>query len=170
MANIQLHILADSAFTLAIIHFMEKHNVKKSAILKKAIAALRWTLEAQTFSKEQYKKDKKPSFDTEYNHFFIITEEESNFLEHCSKVNGYFSKSDFVRDILTLYMTNADIMTEEVYLERLNSDKQIFTNQIIDLTKVCSIRLKRFEYYIRSFSKQFRDFYFQMKCLQKYIQ
>ncbi|MBR3731355.1 MAG: hypothetical protein IKN25_01790 [Spirochaetales bacterium] len=169
MKNTQLHILADTAFTLAIIHFMAKHNLKKSAILKKAIAALRWTMEAQTFSKEEYKKDRKPTFDKEHNLFFVITQEESDFLEHCAKVNGYFSKSDFARELITLYMTNVDIMTEEVYLQRLNDEKLIFVKQIINLKKVCQIRLKRFEYYIRSFSEAIRTFYIHTKCLQAYI-
>ena len=169
MKNIQLHILAGTTFTQAIAHFMKKHELKKSSILKKAIAALRWTMESQTFSKEEYKKDRRPSFDTEFDIFFVITQEESDFLEHCAKVNGYFSKSDFARELIILYMTNVDIMTEEVYLKRLDDEKRIFVKQIINLKKICQIRLQRFEYYIRSFSEAIRTFYIHTKCLQAYI-
>lgn len=170
MKNVQLHILADSFFTDGLYKFMQEHNLKKSAILKKAIAALRLTMETESFSKDKYHKDKKPVLDIELDHFFVITEEESNFLEHCAKVNGYFSKSDFARQIIILYITNLEIMTEEEYLSRLDAEKHIFEKQIINLNKVCAIRLKRFEYYMRSFSETVKTFYIHTKCLQSYIQ
>ena len=169
MRNVQLHILAGTIFTNALINFMGKHNLKKSMILKKAIAALRWTMEAETLSSKPYQKDRKPIFDKELNHFFVITQEESDFLEHCAKVNGYFSKSDFARELIILYITNVDPMTEEVYLKRLDDDKRYFVKRIIDLSKICAIRLKRFEYYSRSFSQSFQNFYIHTKCLQSYI-
>ncbi len=165
MQKKQLHILADIKFWETVIDFSFRHKLKKSQILHKAISVLRLKKESETFSKKPYIKGLKPHFEQEMNLFFTVTEEEAVFLEHCAKVNGYFSKSDFVRDILTLYMTNVDEFGEEEYIKQIDTENEDFFSEIRDFASMCSIRLKRFVYYIRSFTERIKDYYFQMKLL-----
>ena len=165
MRKIQLHILADLKFWEAVMDFSFRHKLKKSQVLHKAITALRIKKESETFSEKPYIKGFKPHFEQEMNLFFTITDEESDFLEHCAKVNGYFSKSDFVRDILTLYMTNVDEVGEKEYQKQIDTENEDFFSEIRDFASMCSIRLKRFVYYIRSFTERIKDYYFQMRLI-----
>ena len=165
MQKKQLHILADLKFWENINDFAFRHELKKSQLLHKAINALRLKKESDAFSEKPYSKGVKPQFEQETDLFFTITEEESDFLEHCAKVTGYFSKSDFVRDILALYMANVDAVGEEKYLEQIEIEVEEFFSEIRDFAAMCSIRLKRFAYYIRSFTERIKDYYFEMKLL-----
>jgi hypothetical protein len=165
MQKKQLHILADIKFWETVMDFVFRHKLKKSQILHKAISVLRLKKESETFSDKPYCKGPRPHFEQEMNLFFTVTEEEADFLEHCAKVNGYFSKSDFVRDILTLYMTNVDEFGEEEYIKQIDTENEDFFSEIRDFASMCSIRLKRFVYYIRSFTERIKDYYFQMKLL-----
>ena len=54
--KIHLHILADLDFWVTIEDFAEQHKLKKSKDLHKAIDALRWKKEAETFSEIPYRR------------------------------------------------------------------------------------------------------------------